>query len=59
MTKIVLCLTFKYLGGIGLLLFRRYLKDFNVLAFLIYSGRLFQAFIVEGKNELKKIFVLA
>ena len=28
-----------------------------MLAFLISSERLFQALIVEGKNELKKIFV--
>ena len=51
----------KYLGGggggINLFLLRLFLKELTVFAFLVSSGRLFQALTVEGKNELKNIFV--
>ena len=46
-----------YFGGINLFLLRLFLKELTVFAFLIFSGRLFQAHTVEGKNELKNIFV--
>ena len=42
----------KYFGGINLFLWRLFLKELTVFAFLISSGRLFQALTVEGKNEL-------
>ena len=53
----ILVPTLKCFGGICLFPLSRVLKELTVLAFLISSERLFQALIVEGKNELKKIFV--
>ena len=49
----------KYLGGTCLFLLRRDLKVLTVFAFLISSERLFQARMVDGKKELKKILVRA
>ena len=53
----ILVPTLKCFGGICLFPLSRVLKELTVLAFLISSERLFQALIVERKNELKKIFV--
>ena len=38
-------------------LWRLFLKELIVFAFLISTGRLYKALTVEGKNELKNIFV--
>ena len=49
----------KYLGGILMFLFRRYLKAASESAPLISSDRSFQALIVDGKSELRKRLVRA
>ena len=49
----------KYLVGILMILFRRYLKAATECIPLVSSNRSFKALMVDGKNELKKRLVRA